>query len=70
MAQIVKGEATAIDDDDGVKWIAMLARRISILIVTEVERRFPELEPALRTKQERQRRQVNDTHDRHITSRQ
>ena len=41
--------------DDDVRWLALLARRVSILVVSEVERRFPDLEPALRTKQERER---------------
>jgi hypothetical protein len=56
MAQITRGEAQVIDDDDGVRWLAMLARRVSILVVTEIERRY-DLEPSLRTKQERQRRE-------------
>lgn len=41
--------------ENDVKWLALVLRRVGILIVTEVERRY-DLEPSLRTKRERQRR--------------
>lgn len=42
--------------EDDVKWLAMVLRRVGILIVSEVERRY-DLEPSLRTKRDRQRRE-------------
>lgn len=42
--------------ENDVKWLALVLRRVGILIVTEVERRY-DLEPSLRTKRERQRRE-------------
>lgn len=44
------------EDDDAVRWLALLIRRVGILLVTEVERKY-ELEPSLISKRERQRRE-------------
>lgn len=42
-------------NDDAVRWLAMLLRRVGMLFVVEVENRY-DLEPSVRTKKERERR--------------
>lgn len=42
-------------DDDSVRWLAMLLRRIAITIIVDVEKRYG-MEPSLLTKEERERR--------------
>lgn len=46
------------EHEDAVRWMALLLRRVGILLVTEVERRY-DLPSSLRTKQERERRARN-----------
>lgn len=46
--------------EDSVRWIALLLRRVGILIVSEVERKY-DLEPSLRTKRERERQPQRKT---------
>lgn len=41
---------------DDVKWLALLARRVGLLIVTEIERRY-DMPPSVLTKQQREQRQ-------------
>jgi len=42
-------------EDDNVRWLAMLLRRIAITIIKDVEQRY-NMEPSLLTKEERERR--------------
>ena len=41
--------------DDDIRWLLMLLRRIGMLMVTEIDRRL-DLPPSLLTKDERERR--------------
>lgn len=41
-------------NSNAIRWLAMLFRRVGLLIVSEVERQY-ELPPSVKTKRERQR---------------